>query len=153
MGKEGRREIRSSLAPREEASRALRVLGGVFSFPVYGRCLKGFWGTVACTGLSREFPDGSSARYSVLFWFSLKCRASHGSHSYLHLECSAKPNTFSSPLKMRSNPLVKSLKGEMGEKMKQTFKFSLRSSSVHSLCLPRDVRWWYVCILQDTYVV
>lgn len=33
MGEEGRREIRSSLAPGEEASRALRVLEGVCFIP------------------------------------------------------------------------------------------------------------------------
>lgn len=95
--------------------------------------------------LGREWPDGSrdsvsgalllvcSARVLVLFWFSLKCLVSRGFHSYLHLECSVKPNIFSSPLQMHSSPSVKSLKSEMGDKMKQTFNFSPRSSSVHSL--------------------
>lgn len=78
------------------------------------------------------YPD-LPTRFLVLFWFSLKYHVSHGFHCRLHLACLGKPSTLFSPLKMHSSPAVKSLKSEMGGKMKLMLHFSPRSCSVHFL--------------------
>lgn len=120
--------------------------------------------------LNREWPGGSrnsvcgsllpwsvhKVSGSILVFFEVPCFSWLPSLSTLRMLREAEYILQS--FKNAQSPAVKSLKSEMGDKMKWTFNFSPRSCSVHSLRTLESEVWegyplYCVYILQDTYSV